>query len=466
MLKLASLFLLFFTSLANAQVVTPPFAANPWASASVSRLVGNVSTGLAGNTISNAITGQAAVRLASGLSVNVPISLVTNTSLSALASSSARLVPYIGLGITAAMVANDLKPLGYQWCATGWCKKKYPDSLVQELQSWNMIGGPSNITDIKTFCNDHAKFRFGSNDGSYTTTGIFKPENGTCYFSIDRHDGIERIDVDSYYGQGSTSTGCVQISGTFYSAQSGGVCVAADQSTTTTTTEDAQTAISTYYTTNASKSPALLDSVQQDLKANPNVYTPDLDPVKTSDPVTLISSPVTAPATVVETTTITNPDGTTTQKVVTQNSTITPTQTGNTVGNTTITYNTDNRQVTTNTNTSTGAVTTEDTKKPVALPTTDTPKTEVTDPRTPQPTLETPPTGDEIIAPIIGLMPDLKSYVVPSQAGQCPKPTISLFGKTFTVDAQCTIAENSRTTLMAIMAVVYAIVAVFIVLGA
>lgn len=76
------------------------------------------------------------------------------------------------------------------------------------------------------------------------------------------------------------------------------------------------------------------------------------------------------------------------------------------------------------------------------------------------------PTGSAILKPITDLMPGLKHYVVPSHDAQCPKPQFSLFDKDIVMDSHCTLLEGVRPQLFAIMAAVWALVAVLIILTA
>lgn len=89
-----------------------------------------------------------------------------------------------------------------------------------------------------------------------------------------------------------------------------------------------------------------------------------------------------------------------------------------------------------------------------------------TDPVVPLPTLEGTPTGQMILAPILSLFPDLKSFVVPSHSAECPKPTLNLFGRALLLDGHCTLLETVRPTLYAVMAAVWLVIALFIILAA
>jgi hypothetical protein len=88
------------------------------------------------------------------------------------------------------------------------------------------------------------------------------------------------------------------------------------------------------------------------------------------------------------------------------------------------------------------------------------------DPGIGSPALESTPTAQQILQPLLNLFPDFKSLVIPSHQATCPKPSISAFGKTFVLESHCNLAEQVRTPLFSIMAAVWAMTAAFIVLRA
>jgi hypothetical protein len=88
------------------------------------------------------------------------------------------------------------------------------------------------------------------------------------------------------------------------------------------------------------------------------------------------------------------------------------------------------------------------------------------DPGVGSPTLETTPTAQMILAPILGLFPTLRSFVVPAHTGVCPKPTFSAFNRNFVMDTHCTMFENHRSSLYSTMILAFVLAAVFIVLSA
>lgn len=88
------------------------------------------------------------------------------------------------------------------------------------------------------------------------------------------------------------------------------------------------------------------------------------------------------------------------------------------------------------------------------------------DPGIGAPALEPTPTASQILAPLFNLMPSLRSFVVSQHASECPKPSMVLFNKTVTLDQHCTVLEGVRGVLFAVMALVWVMVAMFIVLDA
>lgn len=88
------------------------------------------------------------------------------------------------------------------------------------------------------------------------------------------------------------------------------------------------------------------------------------------------------------------------------------------------------------------------------------------DPVVPLPTLEATPTAQMILNPLLGLFPDLKSFVVPSHSAECPKPSMTLFGRALLLDGHCSLLDSIRPSLYAVMAAVWIVIALFIILAA
>lgn len=88
------------------------------------------------------------------------------------------------------------------------------------------------------------------------------------------------------------------------------------------------------------------------------------------------------------------------------------------------------------------------------------------DPGIGSPSLEATPTAQSILAPILGLLPDLRSFSAPSQSGVCPKPTIDLWNQHLVLDGHCALLDNNAGAIQAVMALVWVLIAMFIILAA
>lgn len=87
------------------------------------------------------------------------------------------------------------------------------------------------------------------------------------------------------------------------------------------------------------------------------------------------------------------------------------------------------------------------------------------DPGIGAPTLEAIPTAQQIAQPILDMMPDLRGYTPSSHTGECPRPTIELYG-THVLDAHCTLIDDNKAIIQAAMLLAWALIALFIVLSA
>jgi len=88
------------------------------------------------------------------------------------------------------------------------------------------------------------------------------------------------------------------------------------------------------------------------------------------------------------------------------------------------------------------------------------------DPSTPSPSLESTPTINMILSPILNLFPDLKAWALPAHSAVCPQPSFEMFGKTYTISSHCDLAEQNRTAITAVFTAAFALAALFIVLAA
>jgi hypothetical protein len=88
------------------------------------------------------------------------------------------------------------------------------------------------------------------------------------------------------------------------------------------------------------------------------------------------------------------------------------------------------------------------------------------DPGVQSPTLESMPTISMILSPLLNLLPDLKHWTVPTHNAVCPEPSFSMLGHSFTLKAQCDLAESNRTAIYTAFAAMFTLAALFIVLRA
>lgn len=88
------------------------------------------------------------------------------------------------------------------------------------------------------------------------------------------------------------------------------------------------------------------------------------------------------------------------------------------------------------------------------------------DPGIGAPGLEEIPTAAQILAPLLGMFPDFRGYVVPDHNAVCPAPSGDLFGQSFVLDGHCNLLDGVRPTLTLVMAAVWLMLSTFVVLRA
>lgn len=88
------------------------------------------------------------------------------------------------------------------------------------------------------------------------------------------------------------------------------------------------------------------------------------------------------------------------------------------------------------------------------------------DPHIPQPMIEIIPTAGNILDPVFGSMSGFNNWAVPAHQSQCPVGTFSVWGDTFTIDAQCTLMDQLASKISTIMSAFWLLVSLFIVLKA
>lgn len=88
------------------------------------------------------------------------------------------------------------------------------------------------------------------------------------------------------------------------------------------------------------------------------------------------------------------------------------------------------------------------------------------DPGIGDPTLEQTPTAAQILAPILGLLPDLRSFTMPSHTSTCPEPTFTAFGQDYTVTSLCDLSVQFQSEIYGCFVLAFSLAALFIVLTA
>lgn len=87
------------------------------------------------------------------------------------------------------------------------------------------------------------------------------------------------------------------------------------------------------------------------------------------------------------------------------------------------------------------------------------------DPNSPPPHLDTPLAAD-ILAPIFGLMPDFKSFVVTDRVGVCPAGSFTAFDREYQLNVHCDLFEEHRAIIQTFMLAFWLLSAAFIVMRA
>ncbi|EHO5691020.1 hypothetical protein KLQ91_004781 [Salmonella enterica] len=87
-------------------------------------------------------------------------------------------------------------------------------------------------------------------------------------------------------------------------------------------------------------------------------------------------------------------------------------------------------------------------------------------PDTPEPTLEEPPTANEILQPIADLFPQLSNVDIGGRNVSCPVAEFSIFDSEFRIDQQCVFIEQNRALISLICSIVWVLMAIRILLSA
>jgi hypothetical protein len=87
------------------------------------------------------------------------------------------------------------------------------------------------------------------------------------------------------------------------------------------------------------------------------------------------------------------------------------------------------------------------------------------DPGIGSPTLETPPTAQQILDPVLNMLPGHRSFTASSHQGTCPTPSINLYGS-HVLDAHCILIDQNKGVIQGAMTFAWAVIALFIILSA
>lgn len=83
-----------------------------------------------------------------------------------------------------------------------------------------------------------------------------------------------------------------------------------------------------------------------------------------------------------------------------------------------------------------------------------------------EPSLDNPPDGKQILAPLLNLLPFIKNLTLPIRAAQCPVAEFEAFEKHYVVDSHCDLLEKNRALFALMAGVVWAFLSLRIILSA
>lgn len=82
------------------------------------------------------------------------------------------------------------------------------------------------------------------------------------------------------------------------------------------------------------------------------------------------------------------------------------------------------------------------------------------------PVIDEAPTVQSILDPIFNMWPQWNNYAFPAHTAECPHPQFVALGHTFTFDHMCQWVEIIRPAVQAVFALIWALMVIFIVMGA
>ncbi|MFG6448969.1 hypothetical protein ACG0Z6_12075 [Roseateles sp. BYS180W] len=87
------------------------------------------------------------------------------------------------------------------------------------------------------------------------------------------------------------------------------------------------------------------------------------------------------------------------------------------------------------------------------------------DPGIGAPAIETTPSAQQILDPVLNMLPGHRSFTASSQVGTCPTPTINLYGS-HVMDAHCILIDQNKGVIQGVMTFAWSVIALFIILSA
>lgn len=91
---------------------------------------------------------------------------------------------------------------------------------------------------------------------------------------------------------------------------------------------------------------------------------------------------------------------------------------------------------------------------------------DMTHPGTAAPTLENPPDGKQILAPLLTLLPFIKNFSLPVRNAACPVAEFDVFEKHYVMNSHCGLLEKSRGLLALFAGIIWAFLSLRLILSA
>lgn len=291
---------------------------------------------------------------AGGFTIPVATAVTADVSYAAIALGAGRvalrIVPWVGAALTIAEIAREVKGSGIVTCAPPdfFCKPGPSTAGTVSAGGWTL--NVNGVNDASPYATAQAACDVAYSRATVAQQASWGPmhinmlsaNTGTCTGSSGiGYGGINAIKA--------TCTGGSVLSADGYSCTLPGSLVPA-------TVPDLQTQLNTGFAANASLALAMKQNIDSLQQQNPGT-APAID--YTSVPSVVTAPSVTSDPKVISTTTIPNPDGTTSTQKVTQQTTVTPViSTPSTVTAPNVSYPSTTTTTTTTTNNSTNVVTT------------------------------------------------------------------------------------------------------------